>query len=113
MRPFIEASTPRLSSARSSTTVLATDSESPNTSPAPTLQPQPVATAIPSAVATAICTSAPGSAMRRTAISSSSEKCRPTPNISSITPISDSCEAIDRSATKPGVAGPISTPASR
>ena len=49
---------------------------------------------MPSSVATAICTSAPGSAILRTASRSSSEKCRPTPNISSITPISASCAAM-------------------
>ena len=46
--------------------------------------------AAPSAVATAICTIAPGSAMRRTDRRSWNEKCRPTPNISSMTPISAS-----------------------
>ena len=56
----------------------------------------------------AICTIAPGTAMRRTASRSPSEKCRPTPNISSITPISASCAASATSATKPGVAGPMS-----
>ena len=76
------------SSARSSTTVLATDSESPNTSAPPRLHPHQVASAIPSAVATIICTTAPGTAILRTASRSPSEKCRPTPNISSITPIS-------------------------
>ena len=65
------------------------------------------------AVATTICSSAPGTAMRLTASRSFSEKCRPTPSISSITPISASCPARSTSATKPGVAGPISTPASR
>ncbi len=46
---------------------------------------------MPSAVAIAICTTAPGMAIRFTASRSRSEKCRPTPNISSITPISDNC----------------------
>jgi len=31
-------------------------------------------------------------------------KCSPTPNISSMMPISDNCEAMCTSATKPGVA---------
>ena len=52
-------------------------------------------------------------AMRRTAIRSSIEKCSPTPNISSITPISASWPASPMSATKPGVAGPTMMPASR
>ena len=68
---------------------------------------------MPSSVAMVICTTAPGSAMRFTASRSSSEKCRPTPNISSITPISESCAAIPTSATKPGVAGPMRMPARR
>ena len=113
MRPFIESSTPADSSALSSTTVLATDRLRPNTSPAPRLQPQAQLTRPPSSVATVICTTAPGKAMRRTANRSSSEKCRPTPNISSITPISASWLAMSRSATKPGVEGPMSTPATR
>jgi len=68
---------------------------------------------MPSSVAMPICTTAPVTATRLTASRSSSEKCRPTPNISSITPISDSCEAMAMSATKPGVAGPMAMPASR
>ncbi len=113
MRPFTESSSPRLSSAFSSTTVLATDSDRPNTSAAPKLHPHQRATPMPSAVATAICTTAPGTASLRTASRSSTEKCRPTPNISSITPISASWLAMPTSATKPGVAGPITMPASR
>ncbi|MNV83248.1 hypothetical protein D3C71_1770360 [compost metagenome] len=77
----------------SSTTVLAQDRDRPKTSPVPRLQSQIHATSMPSAVASAICTTAPGMAMRFTASRSPSEKCRPTPNISSITPISDNCEA--------------------
>ncbi|MNR36144.1 hypothetical protein D3C85_1540390 [compost metagenome] len=89
MRPLTLSSTPRSSSARSSTTVLATDRHKPNTSASPAGQPHHNAVAAPSAVATAICTTAPGTEMRFTAIRSDSEKCRPTPNISNITPISD------------------------
>ena len=62
--------------------------------------------AIPGAmvqIATAIWTTAPGSATRRTESRSFQEKCRPTPNISSITPISESCAAMSGSAMKPGV----------
>jgi hypothetical protein len=99
MRPFTESSSPRASSARRSTTVLATESAKPNTRPAPRFQPQSAARLAPSAVATAICTIAPGRAMRRTESRSCSEKRRPTPNISSITPISASCAAISTSAT--------------
>ena len=113
MRPLAESTMPRASSALSSTTVLATDSAKPNTSAAPIAQPHSVATPAPSAVATTIWTTAPGSAILRTASRSSIENCRPTPNISSITPISASCAAISASATKPGVAGPIAMPATR
>ena len=56
---------------------------------------------------------APGTAIRLTEARSRSEKCRPTPNISSITPTSASCVARPTSATKPGVCGPSATPASR
>ncbi len=113
MRPLAVSSTPRDSSARSSTTVLATDSETPNTSAAVSDQPHASARPAPIAVATAICTTAPGTAILRTASRSPTEKCRPTPNISSITPISASWLASDMSATKPGVCGPIRTPATR
>ena len=113
IRPFTESRAPRASSARSSTTVLATDSASPNTSAAPRSQPHARATPAPSAVATTICTIAPGTAMRRTRSRSLTEKCRPTPNISRITPISASCCARPMSATKPGVAGPMAMPAAR
>jgi hypothetical protein len=113
IRPLTECNTPRASSARSSTTVLATDSEMPKTIPAPMLQPHASAVTAPSAVATPICTTAPGMAMRRTASRSSSEKCSPTPNIISITPISASWPVSSTSATNPGVAGPITMPATR
>ncbi|MCY1379807.1 hypothetical protein D9M69_675620 [compost metagenome] len=93
--------------------MLAQDSESPNTRPAVQLQPHHEASPMPSTVANPICTTAPGMAMRLTVIRSRSEKCRPTPNISSMTPISDSCDARCTSATKPGVAGPMTMPASR
>ena len=68
---------------------------------------------MPSTVAAAIWPMAPGMAMARTDSRSFSEKCRPTPNISSITPISASSCDIFWSATKPGVNGPINTPAMR
>jgi hypothetical protein len=74
IRPFSEPSTPRSSNARSSTTVLATESASPKTSPAPGGHPQAVATPAPSTVATAIWSSAPGRAMPRTASRSPMEK---------------------------------------
>ena len=103
----------RSSMARSSTTVLATDSARPNTRPCRVGQPMNQARPQPSTVAVAICTMAPGMAIAFTSSRSSTEKCRPTPNISRITPISDSSMASDGSATKPGVKGPTRMPASR
>src|SRR5688572_29615259 len=41
------------------------------------------------------------------------EKCSPTPNMRRMTPISASCVASPASATKPGVNGPMTTPARR
>jgi len=99
--------------ARSSTTVEAVASEKPKITPCSGGQPISVATPQPSTVATAIWPMAPGMAMAFTAIRSLSEKCRPTPNISSITPISASWLASAWSATKPGVNGPTTTPATR
>ena len=113
IRPFTELSSPRASRARSSTTVLATDRESPSTSASPKRQPQSSARPRPRTVAAAIWTRAPGTAMRRTSSRSRSEKCRPTPNIISMTPISASWPARSRSATNPGVAGPMTMPATR
>ncbi len=113
MRPRWVSSKRRSSSARSSTTVLATDSARPNTSPCISDQLMLHASAQPSRVATTICASAPGTAIHFTSIKSSSEKCSPTPNISNITPSSDSWLAMVWSATKPGVNGPTHTPASR
>jgi hypothetical protein len=64
MRPSGRSNIARSSSARSMTTVLATDSASPKTRPAPIVQPHNRDTAVPSAVATAICPIAPGTAIR-------------------------------------------------
>jgi hypothetical protein len=113
MRPFSVSSSLRCSSARNSTTGLATDSASPNTRPDGNGQPQSVARLAPIAVATTICATAPGSAIVRTFSNVSSEKCSPTPNISRITPISASSPARPLSPTNPGVNGPMATPASR
>ncbi len=113
MRPRSVSIRRRSCSARSSTTVEATDSARPKTSPAPIVQPSIQDKPAPSAVAKPICTMAPGTAMARTDKRSLSEKCRPTPNISRMTPISASSLARPASATKPGVFGPTSTPAIR
>lgn len=82
--------------------MLATESARPKTSPAAIDQPSQVARARPSPVATAICSTAPGKAIRRTERRSRKEKWSPTPNISSMTPISASSLASAVSATKPG-----------
>ncbi len=113
MRPFGVSTALRSSSAFSNTTVLATERLRPKTSPAPKLQPQRAAMPAPIAVAMTICPMAPGMAIRRTAIRSATEKCKPTPNMSRMTPISANCPDIALSATNPGVDGPIDTPARR
>ena len=113
MRPFWALSSPRASKALSATTVLATDRHKPNSTDSGYVQPQAWPATVPISVATVICTSAPGTAMRRTCIRSPIEKCMPTPNISSITPISASCPARPTSPTNPGVNGPMQTPASK
>ena len=113
MRPRRLSTIWRSSRARSNTTVLATDSDNPNTRPLPSPQPRKWLTPMPIRVAAAICTMAPGMAMRLTASRSLMEKCRPTPNISRMTPISVSSLDSSGSATKPGVKGPAATPASR
>jgi hypothetical protein len=64
-------------------------------------------------VATTTWTTAPGKAMWRTANRSLREKCKPTPNINSMTPISASWLDSSMSATNPGVAGPRMMPAIR
>ena len=71
--------------------------------PAAWLQPNARAIAQPATAATALCATAPGTAMRQTRSSSCGWKCSPTPNMSRITPISAICEARPASATKPGV----------
>lgn len=113
MRPRSVSIRRRSCKARSSTTVEATESASPKTSPAPIDQPSIQARPAPSAVAKPIWTIAPGTAMARTDNRSFSEKCSPTPNISKMTPISASSLARPASATKQGVFGPTSTPATR
>ena len=77
--------------ARNSTTVEATDSARPNTRPAPMSQPSHQPSAMPKSVAMAIWPTAPGTAMAFTEIRSRSEKCRPTPNIRRMMPISANC----------------------
>ena len=113
MRPRRVSSRRRSSSARVTTTVLATDSASPKITAPIVGQPCHSPNAMPIVVTKAICTSAPGTATCFTSSRSRSEKCRPTPNISRITPTSASCGARVWSATKPGVNGPTMTPASR
>ena len=113
MRPRSVSISRRSWSTLSRTTVLATDSATPKMSPAPADQPSDQPTAMPSGVATSPCASAPGTAIARTASKSLSEKCKPTPNIKRMTPTSASWLAIFWSATKPGVKGPMTIPATR
>ena len=81
--------------------------------PASQVHPIQRPSSAPISVAALICTTAPGSAIARTASRSRNEKCMPTPNIRRMTPISASSLAIAWSATKPGVNGPTATPAIR
>jgi hypothetical protein len=101
----------RSASRRNSTTVLAIESANPRTSPPPTPQPSVAPSHRPSATPTIVWMSAPGMAIERTARRSRIEKWIPTPNISRITPTSASWVAISTSAMRPGVNGPIATPA--
>ena len=98
---------------RSDTTVDATDSDSPNTTPASSPHPSSIDAAIPAATVREIVSNVIGTATPRTDIRSRGEKCSPTPNISRITPTSATSCASRSSATKPGVDGPIKTPARR
>ncbi|MFN8560253.1 MAG: hypothetical protein U0703_01125 [Anaerolineae bacterium] len=75
-------------SSRSSTTVLAMDTASPSTSPA--LGDQPQSCLLQPQQRGEYQYRAPGMAMCRTVHKSLSEKCRPTPNIMKMTPISAS-----------------------
>ena len=109
--PWAVSSSPRSVIARSRTTVLATDSDSPRTSPPPIPQPSATPSIRPRIVAITIWMSAPGIAMPRTAARSRSEKWMPTPNISRMIPMSASSIAISTSALRPGVNGPSRTPA--
>ena len=83
----------RSPSARISTTVLVIDSVAPKTMAPMPDHPSMQASAYPSAAEAATCTIAPGTTMARIANRSFSEKCRPTPNISRMTPISANCGA--------------------
>ena len=104
---------PRLSNPLRSTTVDAHERHMPKTMLCPHGQPQKWASTAPKQVASPIWSIAPGTAIFLTRMRSDIEKCRPTPNISSMTPISESSEAILTSPTNPGVAGEIIIPASK
>ena len=98
---------------RMRTTVLATDSDMPNTIAAGHANPIACDVVAPSTVMAPLAMTAPGTAMRRTSSSSSTLNCRPTPNMIRMMPISESCSANSWLATSPGVFGPTRTPASR
>ena len=101
--PSAVSTIPLSSNARSMTTVLATETAMPRIKPLRQLQPIVTASPMQARVAAVLCASAPGIASERTASRSFKLKCRPTPNISRITPISASWDAIFASPTTPGV----------
>ena len=111
--PWVVASSWRSSSTRMRTTVLATARAMPSTSPEAGGHPKASPMARPSRVETPLWSRAPGIAIPLTASRSLTWKCRPTPNIRRTTPISASWAARPTSPTKPGVWGPMTTPASR
>ncbi len=113
MRPRSVSSRRRSWRNLSSTTVLATDSAMPKSSPAPGGQPMAQPSSMPRGVATTAWAMAPGMAMARTDNRSSREKCSPTPNIRRMMPISASWLATLWSAMNPGVNGPMAMPAMR
>ena len=101
--PASESNRPRSINARTSTTVLATESASPSTMPAPRLQPKTVvATMVSAGRQQALDRPRPGSRRSGRPSDPSIEKCIPTPNIRNATPISPSCSAVWTSATWPG-----------
>ena len=113
IRPPILSSSPRTSRDLSKTTVLAQAKQSPKIKLGASPHPQNQAIPAPTDVVTAICIKAPGTATRFTENNSLGEKCRPTPNISSMMPISDNCVAMSVSALNPGFAGPMTMPATK
>ena len=100
-------------STRVTTTVLATQRAIPNTAAAGRDHPNLLPARIPRAVTAAICTRAPVTAIPRTARKSLRRKWSPTPNIRRMTPTSANCSAMARFTMKPGVWGPMSSPAIR
>ena len=90
--------------------MLATEIESPRTSAPPIPQPNARPSAVPSTVANEIWTAAPGTAMFLTARRSRNEKWMPTTNIRRMRP-PRAPWATARSAIRPGVKGPMTTPA--
>ena len=87
-RPWRVCSSPRSSSNRASTIVLATEITTPTTSPCSGGQPRSAPTATASAILTTVPVGPPTSATHFTRSRSLSENSRPTANISSTTPIS-------------------------
>ena len=95
------------------TTVEAMLTERPSMIPAAGVHPKAWANAYPAIVPSAICNRAPGTAMPLTSLRSSSEKCRPVPNIMNITPTSASWLMACESPMKPGVKGLTTKPPAR
>ena len=113
MRPGVALRIPRSDMPRTMSTVDAVARHMPSTAAPPIGQPNNANMPAPSATTAPLAAIAPGTATFRTAIKSRSEKPRPTPNISSITPTSARSSARSALPTKPGVWGPMSTPANK
>ena len=94
MWPVGVCRSPLSASTRMSTTVLDTEIASPKTMLADQPHPQDTPTRVPSSVAARLPPRAPGTATRPTASNSSRWNCKPTPNISRMTPISASWSAM-------------------
>ena len=102
----------RSSRAFITTTVDAHESVMPKTIALGSTQSQArSATTVPAAPDAAICSIAPVTATPLTFTRSATEKCRPTPNIRSITPISANCSVTTRSTLGRSGKRPTDTPA--
>ena len=104
------------SSPRSVSTLITTSVElmaiaAPTTSAARGSRPSGIAAIAPTTVTITICRSAPGTTTRRTRASSRNENSTPSANSSRTTPSSARVAIRSTSPTKPGVNGPMTTPA--
>ncbi len=113
VRPWRLSSSPRSWSTLSTTTVELMATAAPTTTAPVALSPSGIPTSAPATAVMSTWRIAPGTATRRTGASSRSENSTPSANSSSTTPISASSLMLPASPTKPGVNGPMTTPASR